>query len=251
MRECPADKLRVIIVDDEELARAIIREHLSRHTDIEIAAECSNGFEAVKAAGECRPDLIFLDIQMPKLNGFEVLELLEPGPAVIFVTAYDQYALRAFEVHAADYLLKPVSAERLDHALERARQRAAQEAPASTEELVRDVRTHNKPLERVLIRDGSKVHVIPAEKIDYFEAQDDYVCIRAGGREHLKQETLANLEGLLDQGRFIRIHRSYILNIERLARIELYAKDSRIAILQDGTRLPVSRAGYARLKPML
>ena len=249
MRENPNPRLKVVIVDDEELARAIIREHLAAHADVEIAAECANGFEAVKAVSECRPDLLFLDIQMPKLNGFEVLELIEPCPAVIFVTAYDQYALRAFEVHAVDYLLKPVSAERLAQALERARSTRGERVPVA--ELVRDAREHRKPLERILIRDGSKVHVIPAEKIDYFEAQDDYVCIKTGGKEHLKQETLANLEDLLDQGRFIRIHRSYILNIERLARIELYAKDSRIAILQDGTRLPVSRSGYARLKPLL
>ncbi len=249
MKENPNPSLKVVIVDDEELARAIIREHLAAHADVEIAAECANGFEAVKAVSECRPDLIFLDIQMPKLNGFEVLELIEPGPAVIFVTAYDQYALRAFEVHAVDYLLKPVSAERLAQALERARSAQGERIPVA--ELVRDAREHRKPLERILIRDGSKVHVIPAEKIDYFEAQDDYVCIKTGGKEHLKQETLANLEDLLDLGRFIRIHRSYILNIERLARIELYAKDSRIAILQDGTRLPVSRSGYARLKPLL
>ncbi len=251
MKACPISKLRVVIVDDEDLARAIIREHLAGHEDVEIVAECSNGFEAVKAVGECRPDLLFLDIQMPKLTGFEVLELIEPGPAVIFVTAYDQYALRAFEVHAADYLLKPVSAERLAEALDRVRQRAPQSGPDLMAELVHDVREHHKPLERILIRDGTKVHVIPAEKIDYFEAQDVYVSIKTGGKEHLKQETLSNLEGLLDQERFIRIHRSYILNIERLARLELYAKDSRIAILQDGTRLPVSRSGYARLKPLL
>ncbi len=251
MKECRPGSLRVVIVDDEDLARAILREYLAGHSDIEIVAECSNGFEAVKAASECRPDLLFLDIQMPKLNGFEVLELIEPAPAVIFTTAYDQYALRAFEVHAVDYLLKPFSAQRLAQALELARQRPGQAERAPIAELVQDVRRHNKPLERILIRDGSKVHVIPAEKIDYFEAQDDYVCIKTGGKEHLKQETLANLEELLDQGRFIRIHRSYILNIERLARLELYAKDSRIAILQDGTRLPVSRSGYSRLKPLL
>jgi two-component system LytT family response regulator len=251
MKDCPTCKLKAVIVDDEELARAILREYLGSHPDIEIAAECSNGFDAVKVVGECRPDLLFLDIQMPKLNGFEVLELIGPGPAIIFTTAYDQYALRAFEVHAVDYLLKPFTAERLGQALDRVRQRTERTDPHPIAELMQDVRMHNRPLERVLIRDGAKVHVIPVEKVDYIEAQDDYICIKSGGKEHLKQETLANLEGLLDQGRFIRIHRSYILNIERLARIELYAKDSRIAILQDGTRLPVSRAGYARLKPLL
>jgi two-component system LytT family response regulator len=154
-------------------------------------------------------------------------------------------------VHAVDYLLKPFSAERLGRALDLAGQRLAQAENMPVADLVQDVRRHNKPLERILIRDGPKVHVIPAEKIDYFEAQDDYVSIKTGGKGHLKQETLANLEDLLDQGRFIRIHRSYILNIERLARLELYAKDSRVAILLDGTRLPVSRSGYARLKPLL
>jgi two-component system LytT family response regulator len=251
MKDCRTGKLRSVIVDDEELARAILREYLAGHSDIEIAAECSNGFDAVKAVSECQPDLLFLDIQMPKLNGFEVLELIGPGPAVIFTTAYDQYALRAFEVHAVDYLLKPFTSERLAQALDRARQRPAQAGREPIAELVQDVRKQSKPLERILIRDGPKVHVIPAEKIDYIEAQDDYICIKTGGKEHLKQETLANLEELLDQGRFIRIHRSYILNIERLARLELYAKDSRLAILQDGTRLPVSRAGYSRLKPLL
>jgi two-component system LytT family response regulator len=251
MKDRQTGKLRSVIVDDEELARAILREYLAYHSDIEIAAECSNGFDAVKAVSECQPDLLFLDIQMPKLNGFEVLELIGPGPAVIFTTAYDQYALRAFEVHAVDYLLKPFTSERLAQALDRARQRPAQAGREPIAELVQDVRKQNKPLERILIRDGPKVHVIPAEKIDYIEAQDDYICVKTGGKEHLKQETLANLEDLLDQGRFIRIHRSYILNIERLARLELYAKDSRMAILQDGTRLPVSRAGYSRLKPLL
>jgi two-component system LytT family response regulator len=251
MKVCRPGNLRVAIVDDEDLARAILREYLAGHPDVEIVAECANGFEAVKAVGECRPDLLFLDIQMPKLNGFEVMELIEPAPPVIFTTAYDRYALRAFEVHAVDYLLKPFSAQRLAQALELARQKSGQADPAPVAELLQDVRKHNKPLERILIRDGSKVHVIPVEKIDYFEAQDDYVGIKTGGKEHLKQETLGNLEELLDQGRFIRIHRSYILNIERLARLDLYAKDSRIAILQDGTRLPVSRSGYSRLKPLL
>jgi len=242
--------LRAVIVDDEELARAVLREYLAADTDIEISAECANGFEAVKAVAEHRPDILFLDIQMPKLNGFEVLELIEEQPAVIFITAYDQHALRAFEVHAVDYLLKPFSAERLAQALELARQRRKY-GGGEWAGLVQDIRTQNKPLERVLIRDGTKVHVLPAEKIDYVEAQDDYVCFKSAGKEHLKQDTLSNLETLLDPGRFIRIHRSYILNVERLARLELYAKDSRMAILVDGTQLPVSRPGYARLKPLL
>lgn len=246
----PSGILRAVIVDDEELARAVLREYLAADPGIEIVAECANGFEAVKAVAEHRPEVLFLDIQMPKLNGFEVLELIEERPAIIFTTAYDQHALRAFEVHAVDYLLKPFSADRLAQALELVRQRRKKDRGDWTG-LVQDIRTQYRPLERILIRDGTKVHVLPVEKIDYVEAQDDYVCFRSAGKEHLKQDTLSNLENLLDPGRFIRIHRSYILNVERLARLELYAKDSRVAILVDGTRIPVSRSGYARLKPLL
>jgi two-component system LytT family response regulator len=244
-------KIAAVIVDDEELARAILREYLGAHPEIEIVAECANGFEAVKAVSELTPDLLFLDIQMPKLNGFEVLELMGPGPAVIFVTAYDQYALRAFEVHAVDYLLKPFTPQRLAEALERARQRMERNEASPVPALVKQARASAKPVERVLVKDGSRVHVIPVEKIDYIQAQDDYVGIKAGGKEYLKQDTMAELESLLPPERFIRIHRSYILNIDRLMRLEPYAKDSRVAILADGTQLPVSRAGYAKLKPLL
>ncbi len=245
------DRLRVIIVDDENLARDILREYLSTYPDLEIAAECSNGFEAVKAIGEKKPDLLFLDIQMPKLNGFEVLELIEENLAVVFVTAFDQYALKAFEVHAVDYLLKPFSPERFAETLSRVRERLKHGESTKYQQLVSENRERRKPLERVLVRDGTRVHVIPVARIDYVEAQDDYVCFKSGGKDYLKQETLADLERLMDPERFIRIHRSYILNIERLAKLELYAKDSRIAILTDGTKLPVSRSGYARLKPLL
>jgi two-component system LytT family response regulator len=244
-------RLSVVIVDDEELARGVLREYLAEYQDLEIVAECSNGFEAVKAISERKPDLLFLDIQMPKLNGFEVLELIEGNLAVVFVTAYDQYALRAFEVYAVDYLLKPFSAERLAAALARVRERLKHKEPAKYSELLAETKRRTKPLERVIVRDGSRVHVIPVGKIDYVEAQDDYVCFKSGGKNYLKQETLADLEELLDPERFIRIHRSYILNIERLVKLELYAKDSRVAILTDGTQLPVSRSGYARLKPLL
>ncbi len=245
------DKLSVVLVDDEDLARGILREYLSAHPDMEVIAECSNGFDAVKVVSEKKPDLLFLDIQMPKLNGFEVLELIDRNLAVVFVTAYDQYALRAFEVHAVDYLLKPFSPDRLAEALTRVRERLGHRESAKYTELVAEAKARSKPLERVLVRDGCRVYVIPVGKIDYVEAQDDYVCFKSGGKDFLKQETLADLDGLLDPERFIRIHRSYILNIERLVKLELYAKDSRVAILTDGTKLPVSRSGYARLKPLL
>jgi two-component system LytT family response regulator len=243
--------LRVVIVDDEPLARAVVREFLAAHPGVEIVAECSNGFEAVKAVAERSPDLVFLDVQMPKLSGFEVLELIGRTVPVVFTTAYDQYALRAFEVHAVDYLLKPFSEARFAEALSRARERLASRDALPVEALLSDAAPRQAPLERVLIRDGSQVHVLAVEKIDYVEAQDDYVSFRSEGKSYLKDQTMAALEGLLDPARFVRIHRSYLLNIDRIARVELYAKDSRIAILRDGSKLPVSRAGYARLAKLL
>ena len=211
--------MRVIIVDDEQLARGVLREYLGAHADIDIVCECANGFEAVKAIAELQPDLAFLDIQMPKLNGFEVLELAGQAPAirVIFVTAFEQYAIKAFEVHAIDYLLKPFSQQRLDVALAHARAGPVQ----------------------------------ATADIDVIEAQDDYVCISTGGKAWLKNQRLAELEVLLDAGRFVRIHRSYIVNIERMSRIEPAGKDSHCVVLQDGRRVPVSRSGYQKLRALL
>jgi two-component system, LytTR family, response regulator len=240
--------IRAVVVDDEELSRRVLREYLTAHRDVEIVAECANGFEAVKAITELKPDLVFLDIQMPKLDGFEVLELLEQPVSVVFVTAFDQYAIRAFEVHAVDYLLKPFSAERLAQALAEARVR---KDPLDVAGLVADARPGTGSIERILIRDGSQVHVIPVDRVDYIEAQDDYACIRSEGKSYLKEQPLGELAAALDPTQFVRIHRSYILNLERLARIELYAKDSRVAILRDGTKLPVSRAGYVKLSDRL
>jgi two-component system LytT family response regulator len=248
MTESP---IRVVVVDDEPLARAVVREYITVHPGVEIVAECANGFEAVKAVSELTPDLVFLDVQMPKLSGFEVLELIGRDVPVVFTTAYDQYALRAFDVHAIDYLLKPFSEQRFAEALARARERLAARDVAPVDALVSETRAKQTPLERVLIRDGSQVHVLPVDKIDYVEAQDDYVSFRSEGKSYLKDQTLGVTEGLLDPARFVRIHRSYLLNIDRIARVELYAKDSRIAILRDGTKLPVSRAGYARLAKLL
>jgi len=233
-----------MIVDDEELARGFLRELLRPHSEIEISAECANGFEAVKAIAEVSPDLLFLDVQMPKLDGFEVLELIDPGPAVIFVTAYDHYAMRAFDAHAVDYLLKPFSAERFELALERAKARLGDRR------LPLEVAAARAPAERpqrIVVKDGARVHVIPLDKLDYVEAQDDYVALHAAGKSHLKQQSISSLEATLDAARFVRIHRSAIVNLERVARIEPYGKDSRMAILTDGTRLPVSRSGHARL----
>jgi two-component system LytT family response regulator len=246
-----AGRLRVVIVDDEELARKTLRRDLASDATVEVVADCADGFAAVRAVAEEKPDLVLLDIQMPRLDGFEVLELIDPRVAVVFVTAHDDHAVRAFEVNAVDYLLKPVDPDRLREAVERARQRIRRGEPMPVAALTAAARPVAGPVARVLVRDGTKVHVIAAQAIDYVEAQDDYIEVHAGGRSFLKQQTIGDLETALDPARFIRVHRSYILNLDRLKGIELYAKDSRVAILQDGTRLPLSRAGHARLKELL
>ncbi len=243
-------KLTALVADDEELSRRYLRELLAAQPEIEIAAECADGFEAVKAASEISPDLVFLDVQMPKLDGFEVLELIEPVPAVIFVTAHDRYALRAFEVHAVDYLLKPFGEDRFREALERALQRLGETLPPAAD-LADAARPPSRYLERIVVKDGPSVHVIPAAELDYAEAQDDYVALCAGGRKLLKQQTLTSLEARLDPAQFVRVHRRCLVNLERVARIEPYGKGTRLAILRDGTRLPVSESGYARLKTLL
>jgi two-component system LytT family response regulator len=247
-----ARRFRALVVDDEEPARRLLVEYLASLPAWELAGECGNGFEAVKAASENRPDLVLLDVQMPKLDGFEVLELLgEDAPAAVFVTAHDEHALRAFAVHAVDYLLKPVSPERFAQALERAtlRLQAGERPPARG--LLASSRPAEQYLERIAVRSGGQVEVVPVDQLDFVEAQDDYVRLASGGRKLSKQITLGELETQLDPRRFVRVHRSFLLNLERLARIELYAKDSRIAILRDGGKLPISRAGYERLRQLL
>jgi two-component system LytT family response regulator len=249
-------RLRVAIVDDEDLARAVVREYLGKLADIEIVAECANGFEAVKAVSDLRPDVLLLDVQMPKLDGFEVLELVGSEVAVIFVTAYDEFALRAFEVHAVDYLVKPFSVDRLAAALTRARGRIGRResppvrAPAAAQALAA-ARPQHGFATRILVRDGPRVHVIPVAKIDYVQAQDDYVCFWSDGKEYLKDQALGDVEASLDPAKFVRIHRSYLLSLDRLARVELDERENRVAVLTTGLRLPVSRAGYQRLSRVI
>src|SRR5215470_3857648 len=243
-------KLRVLIVDDEELARFVVRELVEAHPEMEVVAECMNGFEAVKAVAEHKPDLLFLDVQMPKLTGFDVLELIGTEIPVIFVTAYDEYAMKAFEVHAVDYLLKPIGQERLASAVKRVLSRAAEKLPEATE-LTAAARPAGQFSERIVVKDGTRVTLIPVAKLDYAEAQDDYVALSSEGKKHLKQQTIASLEATLNPKLFVRIHRSYVVNLERVTRIEPYGRDSRVAVLSSGVRLPVSRAGYARLQAQL
>ena len=244
--------LTVVIVDDEAPARALLREYLAGQEDLTVVAECADGFDAVRALSERAPDLVLLDVQMPKLDGFEVLELLAKPPAVVFVTAYDEHALRAFEVNAVDYVLKPVGRDRLERALTRVRERLQEgKAGPPARALSRAARPPGQPLQRVIVRDGTEVHVIPVARIDWIEAQDDYVALHVQGRTHLKNEPLAEIEQALDPARFVRIHRSYLINVDRLTRLEVAAKDARVAVLATGETLPVSRTGYARLKELL
>ncbi len=241
-----------VIVDDEDLARAVVKEHLLKHPEIQLVAECANGFEAVKAVSEHKPDLVFLDIQMPKLDGFEVLELLDPRPVVVFITAYDQHALKAFEVHAVDYLLKPFNVDRFEEALQRAKARIGSGTVSGPQphELAASAKS-DWPLDRIVVRDGTKVTLIPLAKLDYIQAQDDYVLLKTPEKGHLKQQTLASLESRLDPKRFLRIHRSFIIQLDRLARLEQTPTESWVAVLTDGSKLPVSKSGYARLKDIL
>ncbi|MBW2535074.1 MAG: response regulator [Deltaproteobacteria bacterium] len=242
--------MRALVVDDEQLARKYLAEMLRAHPEIRVVGECKNGFEAVKAIADDPPDLVFLDIQMPKLDGFEVLELIDEGPAVVFVTAYDQYALQAFDAHAVDYLLKPFTAERLAAAVDKVRRNLGRARPPA-DELRRSARPDEGPLARIVVRDGSSVSIIPVSELDYVQAEDDYIALHTGGRSLLKHQTISSLAAGLDPERFVRIHRSTVVNVERIEKIELFAKDRYIACLRDGTRLSISRSGHKRLKEVL
>jgi two-component system, LytTR family, response regulator len=244
--------IRAVIVDDEELARGLVREFLSEEGDIEIVGDCTNGFEAVKAISELKPELVFLDVQMPKLDGFEVLELAGSPVEVIFVTAYDQFAMKAFDAAAVDYLLKPFSIERFRVALERARNRMRenQRTPVDPAALKNASRKPDEFVQRIVVKDGSKVHVIPVDKLDYAEVQDDYVGLRSAGRTYLKQQSMASLESSLDPSRFLRIHRAYLVNIEKITKIDQDMAGARVAVLADGSEVPVSRSGYARFREL-
>jgi two-component system LytT family response regulator len=248
MSSAKAKKLRVMVVDDEEPARLIAREMLESDPGIEIVGEATNGFEAVALAAELQPDIVILDIQMPKLSGFETLELLDRRLAIVFATAYDEYAVRAFEVNAVDYLLKPYSAERFADALERAKKRVGQERAVSASALAAAARSEGKFIKRLAVRDGTRVDIIPVDQLDYAKGQADYIELCSHGRSFLKQQTLQSLVDALDPAQFVRVHRSYLVNIARLTRIEPWGAESKVAVLENGERIPISRTGYARLK---
>lgn len=245
-------RITALIVDDEQHARQALRNELQSYEQIEILGECSNGVEAIKAVHDLRPQVLFLDIHMPRLDGFDVLELLgEDTPVIVFVTAHDEYAIRAFDNNALDYLLKPLNPERLERTIERLEQRLQS---GDTDKLVKitdDYRRSNAPLQRILVRDRSDVHVIPVTDILYFEAADDYVAIHTDSATHIKQERLQKIEELLDTKDFCRIHRSYLINLAFLSGIDTGSKDVKTAVMKNDKRLPISRSGYARLKMML
>ena len=307
----PPASIKAIIIDDEPLARMIVREYLGAYPEITIVQECSDGFEGIKAIQQHHPDLIFLDIQMPKINGFEMLELVEEPPAVIFTTAFDEYAIRAFENHAVDYLLKPFNKERFDKSLRKwmdnrvaadraaaARTGASSSAnpgnsnntgsdparsnaginsgnnparahdadsearppagstearpPAgSTEALLETAAQSPTQQHRIVVKTGGKIKIIPLEDIHFLEAADDYVKIHTHQGAFLKNRTMSYFEHALDSTQFVRTHRSYILNIQQVTRIDPYEKDSHLCILQSGAQVPVSKAGYVKLKAVL
>jgi two-component system LytT family response regulator len=244
--------MKVIIVDDEPLARSIIREYLQNHPELELIAECNDGFEGVKAIQQQQPDLIFLDIQMPKINGFEMLELIEDPPAVIFTTAFDEYAIKAFESHAVDYLLKPFSRDRFDKAISKWQQSGkSQGSKEKLATLLDSVSTSPTEQHRVVVKLSGKIRIIPVEDIHYLEAADDYVKVHTREGAFLKNKTMGHFEAVLDKNHFVRTHRSYMVNITEITRIDPYEKDNHLAILKSGGRVPVSKTGYAKLKSVL
>lgn len=245
--------VKTVIVDDEKLAREIIKKYLSGNDSFEVAAECSNGFEAIKKINEINPGLIFLDIQMPKINGFEMLELLDNPPVIIFTTAYDQYALKAFEVNAVDYLLKPYSHERFNESLDKALFYLNNKG--KQKEVIKNLIKHDEKnieyLERIIVKNGQEINIIPADQIRFIEAQDDYVMFYTDSGKFLKQKTMKFFEEHLNPKDFIRIHRSYIAAISRIKKIDLIEKETYKVILEEGIDLPVSKSGYDKLKNFL
>ena len=241
---------KAILIDDEPLARSILKEYLASHPDISVVQECSDGFEGIKAIMQHQPDLVFLDIQMPKINGFEMLELIDQPPSVIFTTAFDEYAIRAFETHAVDYLLKPFSQERFDRAIERWKTQVPQ-LQLHTRELLNSGTDIPTQSERVVVKTAGKIRIIPVTDILFVEAADDYVKLHTGEGAFLKNKTLSFFENCLDSQQFVRVHRSYILNISAITRIDPYEKEGHMAVLKNGVQVPVSRNGYSRLRDVL
>jgi two-component system LytT family response regulator len=240
--------MKVIIIDDEPLARSIVKEYLQYYTDVELIAECNDGFEGIKAIQQSQPDLIFLDIQMPRINGFEMLELIEDPPGVIFTTAFDEFAIKAFESNAVDYLLKPFSKDRFEKAIQKYRQH---QSTQPTNNIIETAAQSPLQQNRVVVKDGSRIKIIPVNQIHYLEAADDYIKIVTAEGTFLKKRTMNFFEQSLSIYHFVRVHRSYIVNTQLITRIDAYEKDSHLLLLTTGAKIPVSKAGYVKLKEEL
>lgn len=243
--------IKILLIDDEPLARSIVKEYLQAYPDMHIVQECNDGFEGVKAIAQHQPDLIFLDIQMPKINGFEMLELIDQPVSVIFTTAFDEHAIKAFEAHAIDYLLKPFSKDRFDKAMQKwLSQRNTQNSNLSNQ-LSATISNQPEERHRVVVKKGANILIIPTSHVHYFEAYDDYVKIHTKEGVNLKKKTMSHFERVLDPSQFVRVHRSYIINLQELTRIESLEKDNHIALLKSGVHIPLSQSGYTKLKSIL
>jgi two-component system LytT family response regulator len=243
--------MKVIIIDDEPLARSIVKEYLQKHPGLEVVQECNDGFEGLKAIQQQQPDLVFLDIQMPKINGFEMLELIDQPPAVIFATAFDEYAIKAFEAHAIDYLLKPFNQERFDKAIAKWNEKNLVVSEKATQQLLETASQSPTQNNRIVVKNGSKIKIIPVHDVFYLEAADDYVKVHTPEGYFLKNKTMSHFEQVLDKNLFVRSHRSYIVNVQQITRIDPYEKDNHVAILRSGIKVPVSRSGYVKLREVL
>ena len=244
--------IKTVLIDDEPLARSIVTEYLQAFPEITIAQECNDGFEGIKAIAQHKPDLIFLDIQMPKINGFEMLELIEQPPAVIFTTAFDEYAIKAFESRAIDYLLKPFSKERFEKAVQKwLEHRNKADQKANTQTLLTEEIRQPEERNRIVVREGSNIRIVPVHEVQYIEAYDDYVKIFTQKEMYLKKKTMSFYESSLDASQFVRVHRSYIINLQQLTKIEPLEKETYLALLKSGMKVPLSKSGYTKLKGVL
>jgi two-component system LytT family response regulator len=245
--------MKALIIDDEPLARLVVQEYLQGYPQIRVVQECNDGFEGVKAIQQHKPDVIFLDVQMPKINGFEMLELLEQPPAVIFTTAFDEFALKAFEAHAVDYLLKPFTRERFDKALQRCLEKQSAPPPAHlpTGALLETAAQSPAQHERIVVKTGNKIRIIPVHEVVFLEADDDFVKIHTEHGVYLKNRTMGHFEAILDNRQFVRVHRSYLVQVSQITRIDPYQKETFTAVLRSGAKIPVSRTGYTRLREVL
>ncbi len=246
-------KIRAIVVDDEDLARQMLQEYLVEFPNIEIVGECDSGEQAVKNINSLQPDLIFLDVQMPELSGFGVLKKLEKIPFVIFSTAYDKYALQAFEVNAVDYLLKPYDRQRFNQAVQRVLERIENNAPSNEQlqSLINSIQMDKADTKRLWIKENGSLKPIKLQEIDWIEAMDDYACLHVGKANHLVNQTMRELEAKLGDKMFMRIHRSTIVNLDSIQQLRPIGDGSYQVILKDSTKLSLSRGQAKKLKKLV